>query len=154
MSKHVSQPVADTVFIEGLKVETVIGVLEWERHITQPLFIDLTMAVDMNRAAYSDDVADTVSYKSVCDDVTLWCQQEQAGLLERLAVMIAEKLLTQYPISQVTVKIAKPTAITEAKSVGVQITRRREQAVGNHNGTENSVDNSDEHMAGNSSIES
>lgn len=113
----------DVIFVEGLKVDAVIGVLEWERHITQPLYIDVSMSFDVSRAAQSDAVEDTVSYKSVCDDITLWCQQTHAQLLERLAVLIADNLLQNYPISHVTVKIAKPTAIASAASVGVKISR-------------------------------
>ncbi|WP_230657693.1 dihydroneopterin aldolase [Psychrobacter sp. I-STPA10] len=113
----------DVIFIEGLKVDAVIGVLQWERQITQPLFIDVSMSFDVSRAAQTDNVEDTVSYKSVCDDITLWCQQTKAQLLERLAVLIADNLLQKYPITQVSVKIAKPTAIYEAASVGVKVSR-------------------------------
>ena len=113
----------DVIFIEGLKVDAVIGVLAWEREITQPLFIDVSMVFDVSRAAVTDAVEDTVSYKSVCDDITLWCQQTKAQLLERLAVLIADNLLQKYPIKQVSVKIGKPTAISAAASVGVKVTR-------------------------------
>lgn len=113
----------DVIFIEGLKVDAVIGVLTWERQITQPLYIDVNMDVDVTRAAQTDAVEDTVSYKSVCDDITLWCQQAQAHLLERLVVLLADNLLQKYPNSHVSIKIAKPTAIAEATSVGIKISR-------------------------------
>ena len=125
MSQPLSQQSVDedVIFIEGLKVDAVIGVLEWERQITQPLYIDVIMTFDVSQAAVTDAVEDTVSYKSVCDDITLWCQQTKAKLLEKLAVLIADNLLQKYPIKHVSVKVAKPTAISAAASVGVKVNR-------------------------------
>lgn len=114
---------SDVVFVKGLKVEAVIGVYEWERAITQPLLIDIVMETDTRKASISDDVNDALNYKAVCDDVSAWCQNIKAKLLEHLAGEIADKLLAKYACHQVTLSVAKPTAITQADAVGVQITR-------------------------------
>lgn len=114
---------ADVVFVKGLTVDAVIGVYDWERAITQPLLIDIALETDISKAAASDDVADALSYKEVCDDVDNWCKDIKAKLLEHLAEQIADKLLAKYPCQKVTLSLAKPTAIKPADSVGVQITR-------------------------------
>ncbi|MGE6244884.1 dihydroneopterin aldolase [Psychrobacter proteolyticus] len=114
---------SDVVFIKGLKVEAVIGVFDWERAITQPLLIDIALETDISRAAVSDDVSDALSYKEVCDDVSEWCKQIQAKLLEHLAGQISDKIFAKYHCQKITLSIAKPTAITQADAVGVQITR-------------------------------
>lgn len=114
---------SDVVFVKGLKVEAVIGVYDWERAITQPLLIDIALETDISQAAASDDVNHALSYKEVCDDVSMWCQELKAQLLEHLAEHIADKLLVNYPCHKVTLSIAKPTAIKPAEAVGVQITR-------------------------------
>lgn len=114
---------SDVVFVKGLKVEAVIGVYAWERAITQPLLIDIALETDISRAAASDDVNDALNYKAVCDDVSSLCQEVQAQLLEHLAEKVATMLLTDYACHKVTLSIAKPTAITQADGVGVQITR-------------------------------
>ena len=114
---------SDVVFVKGLKVEAVIGVYDWERAITQPLLIDIVLETDISRAAVSDDVDDALNYKAVCDDVSEWCQDIKAKLLEHLAGQIADKLLEKYACHKVTLSIAKPTAIKQADAVGVQITR-------------------------------
>lgn len=114
---------SDVVFIKGLKVEAVIGVYEWERAITQPLLIDIALETDIGQAAISDNVDDALNYKAVCDDVSEWCKEIQAKLLEHLAGQIADKLLEKYATHKVTLSIAKPTAIKQADAVGVQITR-------------------------------
>ena len=114
---------SDVVFIKGLKVEAVIGVFDWERAITQPLLIDIALETDISAAALSDDVSDALSYKEVCDDVSKWCKEIQAKLLEHLAGQISDKLFAKYDCQKITLSIAKPTAITQADAVGVQITR-------------------------------
>ncbi len=114
---------SDVVFIKGLKVEAVIGVFDWERAITQPLLIDIALETDISRAAVSDDVSDALSYKEVCDDVSEWCKEIKAKLLEHLAGQISDKIFAKYDCQKITLSIAKPTAIAQADAVGVQITR-------------------------------
>ncbi|MDO5769912.1 MAG: dihydroneopterin aldolase [Psychrobacter sp.] len=120
---------ADVIFVKGLKVQAVIGVYDWERAITQPLLIDIAIETDIRQAAISDEVADALSYKEVCDDVDDWCQEIQAKLLEHLISQIADKLLAKYPCQKVTISVAKPTAIESAEAVGVQVTRYAQSAV-------------------------
>lgn len=114
---------SDKVCVTGLKVEAVIGVFDWERAITQPLLIDVVMHTDLSLAAKSDDIADAINYKSVCDDITNWCVEAQAQLIERLADIIASGILETYNVDRVEVTVAKPTAISEAQSVAVSIVR-------------------------------
>lgn len=113
----------DFVNIKGLKVDAVIGVFDWEREIKQPLLIDVSMATDITKAGKSDDIQDAINYKEVCDDITELCQQTKAMLIERLAELIAEHILSKYNTTQVEVSVAKPTAIPEADAVAVQIVR-------------------------------
>jgi len=114
---------SDVVFVKGLTVEAVIGVYAWERAITQPLLIDITLETDISKAAVSDDVHDALNYKAVCDDVSEWCKEIQAKLLEHLAGQISDKIFAKYDCQKITLSIAKPTAIAQADAVGVQITR-------------------------------
>lgn len=114
---------SDVVFVKGLKVEAVIGVYTWERAITQPLLMDIVFETDVSAAAISDDVNDALNYKAVCDDVSAWCVEIQAELLEHLAEQVADRLLAKYDCQKLTLSVAKPTAIAQADAVGVQITR-------------------------------
>ena len=114
---------ADVVFVKGLKVEAVIGVFDWERVINQPILIDIALETDISKAALSDDVNDALSYKEVCDDVSAWCKEIKAQLLEHLASEIIDRLFSKYNCQKITISVAKPTAIKEADAVGVQITR-------------------------------
>ena len=46
----------DIVYIRDFKVETVIGMFQWERRIRQTLSLDLEMAWDIRPAAASDSI--------------------------------------------------------------------------------------------------
>ncbi|UNU73147.1 dihydroneopterin aldolase [Moraxella nasovis] len=118
----------DVVFIQGLKVQTVIGVYDWERAIKQLLMIDAKLTCDMTQAAQTDDVAYAIDYQAVCADIEQICHDTKAKLLEYLADQICDVLLQSYPCDSITLTIHKPNAITAADSVGVQITRQKPHA--------------------------
>ena len=114
---------SDQVIISGLKVEAVIGIHAWERAITQPLLIDVIMYTDNSRASQTDDIVDAINYQQVCADIGRWCVEAKAGLIERLAGLIADNLMQNEAITGVEVQVAKPTAIPEADYVAVRTVR-------------------------------
>lgn len=117
----------DKVIIEGLQVDAVIGVFDWERQILQPLIVDLELGCDICRAAQTDNIEDAVNYKAVCDLVSDLIIDTKAQLIERLAVLICNKILAEYPaVQQIKVTVRKPTAITNTTAVGICIERNRD----------------------------
>lgn len=113
------------VFIDKLRVETIIGVHAWERVLVQALLIDVELHTDMTAAFASDDVADVIDYQKVCADIERICHQTQAKLVEHLADKILTYLFDHYPVSQVSLKLTKPNAIKAAAGVGVRVVRSR-----------------------------
>ncbi|MEK9784612.1 MAG: dihydroneopterin aldolase [Gammaproteobacteria bacterium] len=113
----------DKIFVQGLEVECVIGVWEWERQIKQRLIIDLEMAWDISRAAASDQLEDTLSYKDVAKQVSAYVIETRANLVERLAEGIATLLIDDFQVVWCKVRINKRGAVTGARDVGVQIER-------------------------------
>ena len=87
----------DIIFIEALRVDTVIGVYDWERRIRQPVVIDLEMGADIAQAAASDDVADTLDYKSVSKRVQQFTGESSFFLVETLTERIAALVLDEFP---------------------------------------------------------
>ena len=59
----------DIIQIEGLETDAVIGVHAWERTVRQPLLFDLTVEFDNRAPAASDDLARTVDYAEICNEV-------------------------------------------------------------------------------------
>jgi|TARA_Y100000310_G_scaffold309569_2_gene353810 dihydroneopterin aldolase len=113
----------DKIFVQGLEVECVIGVWEWERQITQKLIIDLEMGWDIAVAAKTDALEDTLSYKDVAKRVSAFVIEAKANLVETLAEGIATLLREEFAVPWCRVRINKRGAVTGARDVGVEIER-------------------------------
>ena len=115
----------DIIFIEALRVDTVIGVYDWERRIRQPVVIDLEMGADVARAAASDDFADTLDYKAVSKRVQQFTGESSFLLVETLTERIAALVLDEFHVPWVRVRLNKVGALRGAKGVGIVIERGR-----------------------------
>lgn len=113
----------DTIFLKDLKVETLIGIWEWERKLRQTVVINLEMAADIRRAAATDRVEDTLNYKSVAKRVQQFVAAAEFQLVETLAERVAEIVRDEFEVPWVRVEISKPGAIRGSRDVGVRIER-------------------------------
>lgn len=113
----------DTIFIRGLRIETIIGIYDWERAVKQAVLLDVEMAVDIRKAALSQSVTDTLDYYTIALRLTAFIQAEQFLLLETLAERCAELLQREFDIAWLRLCVTKPTAVLTAQGVGVQIER-------------------------------
>ena len=121
----VGETALDIIFIEALRVETVIGVYDWERRIRQPVVIDLEMGTDVAPAAASDDVADALDYKAVSKRVQQFVGESSFFLVETLTERIAALVLDEFPVPWVRVKLNKVGALRGAAGVGIVVERGR-----------------------------
>lgn len=113
----------DRIFLNELKIDTVIGIWEWERRIRQTVIIDLEMSADIAKAAKSDDVVDTLNYKSVAKRVQSFVAESSFQLVETLAERIAAIVRDEFDVAWVKVRVNKPGAIRGSKDVGILIER-------------------------------
>ena len=113
----------DKIFLEELKIETIIGIWEWERKIRQTVIIDLEMSADIAKAAATDDVADTLNYKAVAKRVQGFVGESSFQLVETLAENVARIIRDEFGVAWVWVKVHKPGAIRGSKDVGIEIER-------------------------------
>jgi dihydroneopterin aldolase len=113
----------DTVFIEELRIETVIGIYDWERKIRQVVAIDLEMAFDNRRPAASDHIDDTLNYKAVSKRLIAFVEAASFQLVETLAERCAQIVLDEFHVPWLRLKLSKPGAVRGAKAVGVVIER-------------------------------
>ena len=118
----------DHVFIEDLRIETVIGIYDWERNIRQTVALDLEMAFDNTVPAASDRIDDTLDYKRVSKRLIAFVGESRFELVETLAERCAEIVMREFGVSWLRLKLSKPGAVTGAKAVGVVIERGRRPA--------------------------
>lgn len=113
----------DIVYIRDLKIETVIGIFDWERRIRQTVSIDLEMATDIRKAAASDNIADALDYKSVAKRLIAFVSESEFFLVEKLAEQIAQIVLTEFQVPWLRLRLSKPGAVRGSQDVGLIIER-------------------------------
>lgn len=113
----------DTIFLRELRVDTVVGIWDWERKIRQTVSIDLQMGTDVRRAAAADNIDSTLNYKKVAKRVKQFVADSEFQLVETMAEKIAETVLAEFELPWIDVSVNKPGAIRGAKDVGVRIRR-------------------------------
>lgn len=113
----------DIVFVEDLRIETVIGIYDWERQIRQVVAIDLEMAFDNTKPSASDKIADTLDYKAVSKRLIAFVEASKFELVETLAEQCARIVREEFGVSWLRLRLAKPGAVRGAKAVGVVIER-------------------------------
>ena len=115
----------DVVFLHGLKIDTVIGIWDWERHFKQTLILDIDMGASLAPAGRSDSIDDTIDYRAVTKRVLRLAEEHAFLLVEALAENLADILLKEFGLPWVRVKINKRGAVRQVRDVGVVIERSR-----------------------------
>ena len=113
----------DTVYVRDLKMDARIGIYEWEKRIRQKIRVDLEMAWDNRIPAASDDIKDTLNYKTAAKRVMQLVESDHYELVERLAETIAATLMEDLGIPWIRVTVGKPGAVRGSSEVGVRIER-------------------------------
>ncbi|MCL4121251.1 UNVERIFIED_CONTAM: hypothetical protein GTU68_036781 [Idotea baltica] len=114
----------DIIFIDGLKLESTIGVYEWEREVKQSLLVDIQLGWNIALAAKTDDLNQTLNYALVAERVHYFAGQSSFLLVEAFAEQLSNFLINEFNIPWLRLKVTKPNAVIEASGgVGVIIER-------------------------------
>ena len=116
----------DTIFLHDMRVETIVGIWDWERKIRQTVAIDLEMGADIRKAAATDNIDDTLNYKKVAKRIQEFVGDSEFQLVETMAESIAGIVLDEFDVPWVRVRVNKPGAIRGARDVGILIHRTRD----------------------------
>ena len=116
----------DRIFIRDLALRCIIGIYPEERREKQDVIINVAMECDLGKAGRSDDLKDTVDYKSIKKAILKLVERSHFQLIESLAENIADIALADEKVRRVSVTIDKPGALRFAKSSAVEITRSRD----------------------------
>ncbi len=113
----------DIVFISDLRIETIIGIYDWERKIKQTISLDLEMGADIRRAAATDAIEDTLNYKAVSKRLIEFVGESEYQLVETLAEKVAEIVTGEFNVPWLRLTVHKPGAVRGSRDVGVIIER-------------------------------
>ena len=113
----------DIVYIRDLRIETLIGIFEWERRTKQTISLDIEMGCDIRKAAASDDIKDALDYKSVAKRLIQFVGDSEYQLVEKLTEEIASLIMHEFKVPWVRVVLNKKGAVRGSRDVGIIIER-------------------------------
>jgi FolB domain-containing protein len=115
----------DLILIQDLLLRTVIGINEEERRKRQDVLINIRLHADTRAAGVSDDIEDAVNYRTIAKRIIERVEESRFYLVEKMAAEIAAICLEDLRVEAVDIRVEKPGALRFARSVGVEIHRRR-----------------------------
>jgi FolB domain-containing protein len=116
-----------TVRINNLRLKAIVGAGDQERLSPQEVVVNVSMELTDGSAARSDDIADTVDYEALCQEITRQVEAARFSLLERLAGQVLSIVMSDRKVAGATVEVAKPGALERADSASAAVSSRRGQ---------------------------
>ena len=113
----------DTIFLEQVKVQTKLGVPDWERMVPQTIILDIEISYDLSKSCQSDAIEDTIDYGQVVSRIRETLTEHSFKLVEALAEHICQLIISEFGGLSVKVRVAKPAILLGLKALGVVITR-------------------------------
>jgi 7,8-dihydroneopterin aldolase/epimerase/oxygenase len=115
----------DTIFIHDLRIETRIGVYDWERRLPQTVRLDVELGLPSEKVFQSGEFADALDYSAVVKRLQAFAADHPHQLLERFAQAIADVVLGEFDAPWVKVRVAKLSPVRGVKELGVAIERSK-----------------------------
>ena len=97
----------DRIYLKGMRFYGFHGNRPEERTLGQQFEVNLSIETDTRISGLSDNIEDTVNYSDVFKAVQKIVVEEQYHLLERLAEVIAGKVLSYTRVDGVEVEVSK-----------------------------------------------
>jgi FolB domain-containing protein len=116
----------DKIFIRDLLARGIIGINDWEREKPQEILINIELQVDLRKAGKSDDIQDSVSYRTIAKRAQAHAETAGRLTVEALAEDLARICLEEPGVKRALVRVEKPGAVRFTRSVGVEIERGRD----------------------------
>ena len=117
----------DTIFISELRIETLVGICDWERKFPQTVQFDVEIGIPDAGHPRTDKIGETIDYAKVVARITELLSQNHFLLLERMAEHVAQMVLKEFGATWIKVSVAKLGALKNVKRLGVTIERGKRQ---------------------------
>lgn len=113
----------DTIFLKEVKVETRLGVPDWERLSPQTIILDIELAMPHSRSCETDAIDDTIDYGAIVQRTRQTLAEHSFKLVEALAEHLCQLILKEFGTPWVKIKVSKPGILPGVHSLGVIIER-------------------------------
>ena len=119
-----------TVFINDFVIEEIIGIHKHEKIKKQKIKFNIVLDINQNSVPDENNIKSIVDYEKITDKLKNLTRNKKYNFLESLAEDSFKEIFEDKRINSVTIKIEKPEAIKNAKSVGVEVFKTREDYEG------------------------
>lgn len=114
--------------LKNIRLRAIVGVNPWERNDKQAIIVNVEIEFDGDRAATSDDIADTLDYRTISRKIVDLVENSQFYLIETMADRILRSVLEDPLVQRVRVEVDKPFAVKCADSTSVEVAHDRRTA--------------------------
>ena len=111
--------------VTDLRLRTIIGIYDWERTNKQDIVVNIIIDFDASKAAESDDLKDTVDYKSMTKKIIQAVESSSFFLLEKLTDVVLNIVMENTLVDEALVRVDKPNALRFSDSVSVELSKKR-----------------------------
>ena len=119
-----------TVFIKDFIIQEIIGIHKYEKIKKQKIKFNIVIDVDQNTLPDEKDIKSIVDYEKITNKLENLTKRKKYNFLESLTEDSFKEIFEDKRINSVTIKIEKPDAIKNAKSVGVEVFKTRKDYEG------------------------
>ncbi len=113
----------DKIFVKGLKIDCIIGILPHERVNLQPLILDITLEHDLKDAAQKHDLSFSIDYALLSKRVEDYVIARKAPLLEELGYELCALIIKEFKPHKVTIRLTKPLAVKASVGAGIEVSQ-------------------------------
>ena len=113
------------IHIKNLRLRTIIGLNDWERSNKQDVVINVKIEFDGSKVSQSDNISDTINYRSLSKRIIAEVEQTNFQMLEKLAGRVLSIVMAESKVDYARVEVDKPQSLRFADSVSVVTSERR-----------------------------
>ena len=124
-SKKNENTVKRTVLIKDFLINEVIGIHKHEKIKKQKILFNIVIDINQNTLPDENDLDSVVDYEKITNKLLKLTKSKSYNFLESLAEDSFKEIFVDKRVNSVKIRIEKPEAITNAKSVGVEIFKNR-----------------------------
>ena len=129
-TKKDNSTIKRAVFIKNFIIEEIIGFYKHEKEKKQKIIFNIVLDIDQSSLPDEKDINSIVDYEKITNKLENLTKTKKYNFLESLAEDSFKEIFEDKRINSIKIKIEKPEAIKNARSVGVEVFKTRKDYEG------------------------
>jgi 7,8-dihydroneopterin aldolase/epimerase/oxygenase len=124
-SKKKENTIRRTVLIKDFLINEIIGIHKHEKINKQKIIFNIVIDINQDTVPNESSLSSVVDYEQITNKLKKIAKEKNYNFLESLAEDSFKEIFEDRRINSVKIKIEKPDAISNAKSVGIEVFKSR-----------------------------